>query len=151
VKSSPSLKVEALSRFRVEVIDLYRKFEEDLVTLSKKFGFEVNMWYSPSKIPQPNFKAGRLFLDVDKLYHEQDFKELISQHYPLWNATQSQKSTEMEKSNVVDSLVKTDLLKKNIEFRQAGLDPGYNVNMLDFRQNNGDNRVKRSKTWRGRY
>ena len=133
-------------------MELYKKFEEDLVAVSRKYGFEINMWYSPSKIPQPNFKAGRFLLDVDQLYHDQDFQDLINQHYPLWGALYSQTNIENEKGNKGGlsgaNGQTTDLLKKNVEVRRERPDLAYNLSLLDFRKGDGDLRVRRSKSKR---
>jgi hypothetical protein len=148
VKQAPSPDAEVLAHFRAEVMELYRKFEEDLVTVTRKYGFEINMWYSPSRIPQPNFKAGRFLLDVDQLYHERDFNELISQHYPVWNTTHSPTDTEKERGNGAPSTANAatvELLKKNIELRQGRPDLSYQLGLLGFKQSNGDLRVRRSK------
>lgn len=126
---------------------LYRKFEEDLVEVSRRYGFEINMWYSPSKIPQPNFKAGRLLLDIDQLYHDHDFQELVSQHYPLWNAIYSNAEKEIGNKGASSGADEetTDLLKKNVELRQERRDLSYNLSLLDFRQDSGDLRLRRSR------
>jgi len=152
-KRVPYPDAEKLARFRVEVMELYRKFEEDLVRVSRKFGFEINMWYSPSRIPQPNFRAGRLFLDVDQLYHDQDFRELISQHYPVWNVTSSPMRDNKEMRNGTTptnaDAVNMDLVKKNVELREERPDLPFDLGHLDFRQDGGDLRVRRSKPNRG--
>jgi len=146
VKRAPSPDAEVLNRFRVEVMQLYKKFEEDLVIVSRKYGFEINMWYSPSKIPQPNFRAGSLLLDVDQLYHDQNFQELISQHYPLWNSHMNAKNERGGGVSPTGADVATgDLLKKNIELRQERLDLSYKLGLLDFKQGSGDLRLKRSR------
>ncbi len=151
LKNTPPVDVENLTRFRSEVIGLYKKFENDLVSVSKKFGLEVNMWYSPSKIPQPNFKVGRMALDMDRLYNEQDFKELVSQNYPLWSLSHFQNNTEDEKeqSKVLGKANDADLLKRNVAFRQQKLDLSNNTTLFDFRQSNADMRLKRLKSGRG--
>jgi len=146
VKRAPSPDAEVLARFRVAVMELYKKFEEDLVIVSRNYGFEINMWYSPSKIPQPNFRVGGLLLDVDQLYHDQDFQELISQHYPLLNSHMNAKNERNSGASLTGADVATgDLLKKNIELRQERPDLSYRLGLLDFKQSSGDLRLKRSR------
>ena len=142
VKQAPSQGAEVLASFRTEVMEVYKRFEEDLVAVSKKYGFAINMWYSPSRIPQPNFKAGRLLLDVDQLYHEQDFKEFIVQHSPMWNSTTSA-------SSLTSTSVGADLFQKNVELRR-GADLSYSTAFFDFGQDDSDLRVRRSRTRRGK-
>ncbi len=147
------MNVEDLTRFRMEVVGLYKKFEDDLVTVSRKFGFDVNMWYSPSAIPQPSFKAGRFTLDVDKLYSEQNFKELISQHYPPWNTSRLQTNAKQDLGDriipVAENSLIQDALKKNVFFRQKKQDFPFNTSIIDFKKNSGDLRLRHSKVGRG--
>lgn len=146
------MNVEDLTRFRTEVVGLYKKFEDDLVTVSRKFGFEVNMWYSPSEIPQPSFKAGRFTLDVDKLYSEHNFKELISQHYPPWNTSRLHTNTKQNLGDriipVAEKSLTPDALKKNVCFRQKKRGFPFNASIIDFKQNSGDLRFRHSKVRR---
>ena len=148
VKQAPSPDAEALARFRTEVMEVYKRFEEDLAVVSKKYGFEINMWYSPSKIPQPNFKAGRLLLDVDQLYHDRDFQELISEHYPVLNGTRSPPMIDRGRENRAPltraDMAATELLKKNVELRQSKPDLSYRLGVLDFKRS-GDLRLTRSR------
>ncbi|MEM2094197.1 MAG: hypothetical protein QXI32_02745, partial [Candidatus Bathyarchaeia archaeon] len=82
MRKKKSLNVEVLARFRNDVLQLYNRFEQDLAALSLKYGFEINMWYSPSRIPQPNFKAGNILLDIDQIYDESEFKHIIGEQVP---------------------------------------------------------------------
>ncbi len=152
LKGALSMNVEDLTRFRTEVVNLYKKFEEDLVTVSRKFGFKVNMWYSPSKIPQPSFKAGRLTLDADKLYSEQNFKQLVSQHYPTWNTSSLQTNTKQDLGKrimpVAEKSLSPDAIRKNVFFKHKKQDFPFNASIIDFKQNNGDLRLKHSKMGR---
>lgn len=145
------MNVNDLTCFRTEVIELYKKFEDDLISVSRRFGFEINMWYSPSKIPQPNFKVGRIVVDMDKLYSNHDFKELINENYLLPTAKYVENENAREHPNpsetVLESFPDVDLLKKNIAFRQQRTAVPKNAS-FDFKQNDSDMRIKHSKTGR---
>ncbi len=139
-----TLDVEALARFRNDVLQLYMKFEEDLASISLKYGFEINMWYSPSKIPQPNFKAGNVLLDVDQLYDDGEFRQMVGNqfnHAPI-NANTT-KSGEMV--GKLDSFLNQNLTpRKEVRYKPGGLqtllDGG---GAFDFKQGDMDLRRKR--------
>jgi len=149
LRNNSSLNVDNLTRFRTEVIGLYKQFEEDLMSVGRRFGFEINMWYSPSKIPQPNFKVGRIFVDMDKLYSNHDFKELINENYLFSTVNYVEKNEANDDSNpsgtVLESFPNVDLLKKKIAFRQQKSGVSEKA-LFDFKQNDSDMRVKRLKT-----
>ncbi len=140
-----SLDVEALGRFRNDVLQLYMKFEEDLATISLKYGFEINMWYSPSKIPQPNFKAGNVLLDVDQLYDDGEFKQMVGHqfnHAPV-NASPTLKSGD-EVGKLDGYLKQAHLSSKEVRYKPGGLQTMLNGGgALDFKQGNMDLRRKR--------
>ena len=151
LRNNSSLNVDNLTRFRTEVIELYKKFEDDLTSAGRRFGFEINMWYSPSKIPQPNFKVGRIFVDMDKLYSNHDFKELINENCLFSTVNYIEKNKASDNSNqsetVLESFPNVDLLEKKIAFRKQRSAVSENA-LFDFKQNDSDMRIKRLKTGR---
>ena len=64
--------------FRAKLLQLYDEFECKLEALCHEYKVEINLWYSPSNIPQPKFQFGRVVLDADTLYNEDDFNLLFS-------------------------------------------------------------------------
>lgn len=42
--------------------------------LCDKHGVEINLWYSPSKIPQPRFVFDGDAFDADTLFHEEGWE-----------------------------------------------------------------------------
>ena len=150
-RRNSTLNVNDLTCFRTEIIELYKKFEDDLTSVGRRFGFEINMWYSPSKIPQPNFKVGRIVVDMDKLYSNHDFKELINENYLSPTTKYVEKENAREHSDasetVLESFPNVDLLEKKIAIRQQRSTVPRNAS-FDFKQNDSDMRVKHSKTGR---
>ena len=69
---------ERLWIFRAELVKLYEEFEAKLETLGKEHGVEINLWYSPSKIPQPKFVFDGVAVNADTLYDEEEFSLLYS-------------------------------------------------------------------------
>jgi hypothetical protein len=57
---------------------LYEEFESKLETLCQQYDAKINLWYSPSKIPQPKFKCGRVTIDADTLYDDEEFSRRFS-------------------------------------------------------------------------
>ncbi len=151
LKNSSSLDINDLTRFRTEVIELYKKFEDDLTSIGRRFGFEINMWYSPSKIPQPNFRVGKIAVDMDKLYSNHDFKELINDNYlfPVGSYVEKNKIRDQisAPNKALEPLSDVDLLKKKIAFRQQQSTISKNA-LFDFKQNDSDMRVRHPKTGR---
>jgi len=122
------------------------KFEQDLGALSLKYGFEINMWYSPSKIPQPNFKAGNVLLDVDQLYDDGEFKQMVGQQMTPGTAYAGLASKSPDGAGKLDGYVKqASIPAKDVKYRPKGLqtllDGG---SALDFRRGDMDLRRKRS-------
>jgi hypothetical protein len=122
------------------------RFEQDLGALSLKYGFEINMWYSPSKIPQPNFKAGNVLLDVDQLYDDGEFKQMVGQQ--VTQGTPSTGSTSKPPNGIreLDGYFKqAPVPPKDVKYRSRGLqtllDGG---SALDFKRGDMDLRRKRS-------
>jgi len=64
---------DRISMFREEVVQLYRQFEKETMSLCKKYGVEINFWYNPSKIQQPRFIIDGIMLDADDLYDDERF------------------------------------------------------------------------------
>lgn len=64
--------------FRAELARLYEEFEAKLEALCKEHGVEINSWYSPSKISQPNFMFEGVTVSADTLYDEEKFSLLYS-------------------------------------------------------------------------
>lgn len=64
--------------FRAKLMKLYEQFEAKMEALCQQHGVEINLWYSPSKIPQPKFVFGRVGLSTDTLYDEEEFSLLFS-------------------------------------------------------------------------
>ena len=150
LKNNPSLDVNDITRFRTEIIELYKKFEDDLISVGRRFGFEINMWYSPSKIPQPNFRVGRIAVDMDKLYSNHDFKELINDSYlfPVGNYAEKSETKDQISPSItaLEPFPDVDLLKKKVAFRPQ---PAISKSALfDFKRNDSDMRIKRPKTGR---
>jgi len=143
-----SLDIEALAHFRNDVLQLYTKFEQDLAAISLKYGFEINMWYSPSRIPQPNFKAGNVLLDVDQLYDDGEFKQIIGQQLSQNTATNGPVSKLGSTAEKLDGYIRpTSINAKDVKHRPRGLqtllDGG---TALDFRRGEMDLRRKRKKS-----
>ena len=69
---------ERLWMFRAKLMRLYEEFETKLEELCQQNGVEINLWYSPSKIPQPKFFFGKVGLSADTLYDEDEFSLLFS-------------------------------------------------------------------------
>ena len=137
--------IEALAQFRNDVLQLYMKFEEDLGTISLKYGFEINMWYSPSKIPQPNFKAGNVLLDVDQLYDDGEFKQIVSQQLSQGSSNSGSVLKSGDGFEKLDDYLKrAHVPTKDVNYRPGGLqtllDGG---STLDFKQGDMDLRRKR--------
>jgi hypothetical protein len=126
-----------LAKFRNELNCVYKRFEEDLVTVSRKYGFEINMWYSPSKIPQPNFKAGRLLLDMDEMYDQHGVSELAIAGISTGKSPPSREATAVDRG----------VPRKTVELRDTR--PSLLNGLLDFRHDVSDLRVKRSSQRRG--
>jgi hypothetical protein len=126
-----------LAKFRNELNCVYKRFEEDLVTVSRKYGFEINMWYSPSKIPQPNFKAGRLLLDMDEIYDQSGVSELAVAGISTGKSPPSREATAVDRA----------VPRKTVELRDTR--PSLLNGLLNFRHDVSDLRVKRSSPRRG--
>jgi hypothetical protein len=146
LRRKQSLDIEALAHFRNDVLQLYMKFEQDLGALSLKYGFEINMWYSPSRIPQPNFKAGNVLLDVDQLYDDGEFKQMVGQQMTPGTVYAGSVSKSSTGASKLDGYVKqAPIPAKDVKYRPRGLqtllDGG---NALDFRRGEMDLRRKRS-------
>jgi hypothetical protein len=119
------------------LMSIYKRFEEDLVTVSRKYGFEINMWYSPSKIPQPNFKAGRLLLDMDEIYDQRSFSGMDIAGMPPGNSPRGRDATALDRA----------MPRKTVELRDTR--PNLLNGLLDFRHDVSDLRVKKSSPRRG--
>ena len=68
---------EKVLSFQREFVKLYQKFVESVEALCKRYGVEVNCWYSPSMIPQPKFIIDGVVLDADDIYNEKDVREKL--------------------------------------------------------------------------
>lgn len=88
---------ERLWVFRANLMRLYEEFEAKLEALSQKHGVEINLWYSPSRIPQPKFLIGRIEVDADTIYDEDEFSLLFS---PKISRGRRQKSMEKSKKKI---------------------------------------------------
>lgn len=73
---------EALWLFRAKLLKLYEEFEAKVETLCQQHDISINFWYSPSNIPQPKFRIGKVMLDADTLYSEDEFSLLFSPEVP---------------------------------------------------------------------
>jgi len=60
---------EKVNSFRDELIHLYERFKADIMSLCKKYGVEINYWYSPSTISQPKFIIDNVGFTADELYN----------------------------------------------------------------------------------
>ena len=69
---------ERLWVFRARLMRLYEEFEAKLEALCQQHGVEINFWYSPSRIPQPKFVFGKVAVDADTLYNEEEFSLLFT-------------------------------------------------------------------------
>ena len=61
---------DKLHSFKKEIVQLYRIFRKNVETLCKKYGVEINYWYTPSEIPQPKFIMDGVGFDADQLVNE---------------------------------------------------------------------------------
>jgi len=137
--------VETLARFRSEVLQLYRKFEEDLAALCQQYKFEINMWYSPSNIPQPNFRAGEVLFDVDQLYNSGEFKEIVGQYSSRGEVSDFLKKLgEGHSPPISDGLGRDMSQGKDVRSRSQASRMPYDASILDFGQRNLDLRRRRS-------
>jgi hypothetical protein len=142
IKKPPSPSAEVLAKFRNELMCIYERFEEDLITVTRKYGFEINMWYSPSKIPQPNFKAGRLLLDMDEIYDQRGFSEKGIESITRENSHRGRDGSANDATPF-----DRDAPRKTVELRDTR--PSMLNGLLDFRHDVSDLRVKRSSPRRG--
>jgi hypothetical protein len=70
---------EKVHAFQESLLQLYQKFEADVVVLCKKQEVKISCWYSPSTIPQPKFIIDGVTLDADDLYNQKGPSKLIKQ------------------------------------------------------------------------
>lgn len=61
---------DKLHSFKKEIVQLYRMFRKNVEDLCKKYGAEINYWYTPSEIPQPKFIMDGVGFDADQLVNE---------------------------------------------------------------------------------
>jgi hypothetical protein len=133
--------VKTLAQFRLDVVNLYRKFEYELAALCQKYGFKVNMWYSPSKIPQPNIKVDGFLLDIDQLYDEDEFKQFVDRFSE--NRANINIFPEKLGSSSLENFTFDNELNKGINVRCNDLRKIYDGVVLDFKYVDGDFRRKR--------
>ena len=88
---------ERLWIFRSKLVKLYDDFEAKLEDLCKEHKVEINLWYSPSKIPQPKFRFGSTVIDADMLYNDDEFSLIFSPKISLDMGGKTDKQT-LEKS-----------------------------------------------------
>ena len=86
--------------FRAKYMRLYDEFEDKLEGLCQEYGVKINCWYSPSKIPQPKFLFGKVALDADTLYNEEEFCLLFSP-----KAVLNQRHISIERNPKLSSLI----------------------------------------------
>lgn len=79
---------ERLWVFRAKLMRLYEEFEAKLEALCHQHGVKINLWYSPSRIPQPKFLIGRVEVDADTLYDEEEFS-LLFPRKTVWDKRQN--------------------------------------------------------------
>ena len=77
--------------FRSKLMRLYKELEDNLEVLCKDYKVEINCWYNPSTIPQPKFMFGKVVIDADTLYDEDEFNLLFSPKGVLNNRQTSMK------------------------------------------------------------
>ena len=61
---------DKLHSFQKEIVQLYRIFRKNVEDLCKKYGAEINYWYTPSEIPQPKFIMDGVGFAADQLVNE---------------------------------------------------------------------------------
>ena len=63
-----------LMEFREKLLEVYKKFREDVEVLCKEYGARISFWYTPTRVPQPRFVIDGLHIDADELLDDASFE-----------------------------------------------------------------------------
>ena len=99
-QSRGTMKNDRLWRFRTQAMKLYKEFEANLESLCQQHEVKINYWYSPSKIPQPEFVIGKKAVDADTLYNEKALFLQLQNNYKTRNTSHARMRKRLQRSKI---------------------------------------------------